>query len=259
MKKAILKLCFLILITTFLVTEISVVNGAEKNDLGVVELFEKVDDFNGAVYNYNLNDFFEKGEIRYVSYEIVAAPLGKVVSLADNVLTVAPDKNFKGNVKIRATDRNGEFSYITFKLKFINATEYVEKALLFVQWVIILALLLLVVLSLFAYPVGKGEILFKDIDGKTIGSIQLDKGFRVFSRAVRKTIPASPVKGFFISRGECLKFIPAKGKAVYIKNKVKGRESIIKITSYPLYQGEEYATIFYTDRTCSEGVKINFR
>lgn len=255
MKKRFLRSIILVGIALFVCTMATVLSYADDSVMNKVEILEKVDSFENAVHHYNLNDFFEDGEIKYIEYQLVSAPYGNEVSLDQNVLTITPKKSFDAEVKIGAKDREGEITYLVFNFRFIEASSYIKTVVIWTAVVLLLLLMLLLWIGVFMWPLKRGTITYKTIANKEIDYRDIDGKFP----PVLTTSSRIAIRGYFMGCDECLKFVAKKNCPVYIKDIIDEKEKVIRIKSYPLYPGEDNAVVFYSDRTCSDGVKIIFR
>jgi len=224
-----------------------------------VDIFEKVEKFDGALHQYNLNDYFEKGEIRYTDYELVEAVPEDVISVSQSILTVAPVKNFKGEAKVKAIDREGDSSYLIFKLKFIEPVSYMISAATKVTIFMFLLLVLVFGTGMYVFSMKNGKIVLKKPDVSDYERVIHTRWFCPIIKFDVEVSRGNKLNGFFLGWDECIRFIPAKGQDVYIKDNINGKNVVVKIKSYPLYFGTDSYTWLYLDKECNDGILIGFQ
>lgn len=246
MKKVISFLFITLCLMSFAVnTAFAKVNN--KDNSIVFEICNNFAEFSNVKYEYDLNEYFENGEIKYVKYELISVHIGNEISLVENVLTVTPAKNLKEVVRIRATDRNGDYDYATFKLRFIDAYTYIKGWLWGIMLVLVVALVVLIYVSLFSKSIEGGRVIVKNGKGETLATIERNNWWK-------KHVMKTPY-GLLTGKGECLKFIPKRSKNIYIIDD----GNIVKIGAYPLYPGN--SVVLYLDKACTadDAVKIIFQ
>lgn len=169
------------------------------NDDGSYTLYDNYAEFDGTVYEYNLNKFFPNSELTVYTYQITSdfPETGAVEIIEEDILRIIPHAQTSDEIIITATGSGGEVFETKFKLSFIDCSKYEMDKAITVIW-IALGIFLVFLIITFGIPVN-GGIRYAYGNCKP-HSVRYNHGVAIIDKC-------SPVRGIILGRG---------GKFVYL-------------------------------------------
>lgn len=223
--------------------DVEVSENIVQNEPGKYTLYENYAKFDGTVYEYNLDAFFDGSSTKFYTYKITSGNIkeGSVV-VEENILRIVPQNTISDTIVIEATDRNGDSFDAEFALKYIDATAYVTQKIIFVMaWVLILFLILLA--ANVCVPFRGSVNVTALMDGSSV-ALKKILGVAVVPRKFA-------VSGRIFGRnGSHIKFVPDGDAYIMTENGAK------KIRAVRVDCGEEIK--LYSDETCKDGIEVYF-
>ncbi len=207
--------------------------------------------FDGAVYSYDMNDYFSPGKNRLLTYEIVsdeAMDPQIAIDKESGILTITPIEAFEKTITILATETDDNFHTATFALKFINAPPHLSSFMLTLFLIALISLVLFVVCTIFLSPLS-GKLYIAPIENGCPSDSKSIKLIHILGSAW--TPRSCPLSGIFLGRrGKKIKFIPFG--EVYVKD----TDNFKKVASFAVPVSNK--TAFYKDDGGLEGISVYF-
>ena len=217
-----------------------------KNTENSYTLSENYAKFDGTVYEYDLSQYFAESTEKAYLYEIADGNPENGEVLLDGetgILTVTPHKRMNEKIVVSVSDGGENPITAEFRLKFIDAQNYVTEK------IIMLSVIILIILFIFGF-ISHKLLRFK-------GRVRIDSLPRTTSKTkhVKRGTVKIPseykMKGYIYSvNGDYIQFVAHKSFYYVEDNTVK------EALSVKIPVGEELN--IYSDKTMKKGIVIEF-